>query len=140
MEETLNVNGNLLLRLPVEKFLPVGIKCGYGEDNGYRWRFPDETGELSVEIRQMECLELKLEQTDEPNGKIEAGYQDIAGEWRPLPTGSILDTVNAKYNWQPGPGFAGTFRLVFLVKDNGGHLGKKYVNVTITRSPKRFVR
>jgi hypothetical protein len=56
-------------------------------------------------------------------------------ELRELPIGSPLDKDRGIFYWQPGPGFLGEFRLVFMETDSQGNLAKKNIWVTImTRS------
>jgi hypothetical protein len=49
----------------------------------------------------------------------------------PLPIGSSLDTKNGTFNWIPGPGFYGNYRLVFVVKDQKGSLSKREILIGI---------
>jgi hypothetical protein len=44
---------------------------------------------------------------------IEAGYLEANGERRPLPPGSAFDPATGIFTWAPGPGYLGTYRLVF---------------------------
>jgi hypothetical protein len=37
-----------------------------------------------------------------------------------LPIGSTLDTRNGVFYWQPGPGFIGTYRFIFVMKGTNG--------------------
>lgn len=62
------------------------------------------------------------------------GYEDVRGERRPLPVGSSLDAVTGRFGWQPGPGFVGTYRLVFERRDCVGNVSVTPVEITI--SPK----
>jgi hypothetical protein len=43
-----------------------------------------------------------------------AGYDASSGELRPLPVGSTLDAGTGRFSWQPGPGFVGSYELVFV--------------------------
>ena len=43
-----------------------------------------------------------------------AGHDATSGELRPLPVGSSLDAATGVFAWQPGPGFLGTYELVFV--------------------------
>jgi hypothetical protein len=42
------------------------------------------------------------------------GYLVVGDELRPLPIGSTLDAGRGILSWQPGPGFLGDYRLVFV--------------------------
>jgi len=43
-----------------------------------------------------------------------SGFLKVGDSLKPLPTGSTLDTVEGVFYWQVGPGFYGTYELVFL--------------------------
>jgi hypothetical protein len=38
----------------------------------------------------------------------------IGKQRRPLPIGSTLDTKKGVFYWRPGPGFVGSYTLVFI--------------------------
>ncbi len=56
-----------------------------------------------IEIEEVERIQMDV-------GAVR-GYMLLNGERRPLPIGSTL--VDGVFYWQPGPGFLGTFQLVF---------------------------
>jgi hypothetical protein len=58
---------------------------------------PKETGEYSIEIEELERIELQLGAT--------AGYLQVNGERRDLPLGSSLKA--GTFQWNVGPGFLG---------------------------------
>jgi hypothetical protein len=43
-----------------------------------------------------------------------AGYSVASGEMRELPVGSALDAASGIFYWQPGPGFIGSYDLLFV--------------------------
>jgi hypothetical protein len=49
-----------------------------------------------------------------------SGFLKVGDSLKPLPTGSTLDTVEGVFYWQVGPGFYGTYELVFLRTDIKG--------------------
>jgi hypothetical protein len=59
-----------------------------------------------------------------------AGYLNANGTLRPLPPGSQLDTTTGLFTWAPGPGFIGTYDLVFIQ-------GTSQLAVAVTIEPKR---
>ncbi|MDQ1355020.1 MAG: hypothetical protein QG657_5329, partial [Acidobacteriota bacterium] len=79
--------------------------------------YPDEEGITHIEIRELERVELHLS----------AGAVNVS----PLPIGSTLDVGKGVFYWQPGPGFIGQYRLVFMEKAQTGLLNQKEVVVTI---------
>jgi len=68
------------------------------------------------------------------DGNEYAGSMVVAGELRPLPIGSTLDALSGMFSWMPGPGFLGSYNLVFVVKDAFGMARRIPVRVRI--SPK----
>jgi hypothetical protein len=66
---------------------------------------------------------------DPDTGQIIAGYM-VSGHRRyPLPIGSTV--TDGCFLWSPGPGFFGTYRLVFVVKHRSGRLSKREIEITI---------
>ncbi|MCP4216465.1 MAG: hypothetical protein GY765_17575 [bacterium] len=84
---------------------------------------PDDKGFFHVEIKETERLVMRLE----GHG---AGYLDINGKQVKLPVGSRLDAGKGIFYWQPGPGFLGSYTLVFTGQSEKGKR-KKTVIVTI---------
>jgi hypothetical protein len=62
-----------------------------------------------------------------------SGYLVVGNELRPLPIGSTLDARRGVFFWQPGPGFIGEYRFVFV----DGRDGKKKI-MTVNIRPKSF--
>ena len=58
-----------------------------------------------------------------------AGYLNANGTLRPLPPGSQLNTATGQFTWVPGPGYVGTYDLVFIQ-------GSTQVPVEVTIEPK----
>jgi len=59
------------------------------------------------------------------------GYLRVGVELRPLPIGSTLDSETGLFSWLPGPGFLGTYNLLFLQTDGLGITRRIPVKVTI---------
>ena len=90
---------------------------------------PAKMEKLTVVSRELERMEINLF----PPARLKTctGYLKVGDEVKPLPVGSYLDSKIGVFYWQPGPGFNGTYELVFYSTDDGGnHLGKS-VFVTI---------
>jgi len=62
------------------------------------------------------------------------GYLVVGNELRNLPIGSTLDRARGVFSWQPGPGFIGEYRFVFIGKNSQGEFIRK--NVVVTINPK----
>jgi hypothetical protein len=59
------------------------------------------------------------------------GFQVIGSRLGALPVGSTLDGKKGIFYWQPGPGFVGEYRLVFIKKDQHGNVTRKNILVEI---------
>jgi hypothetical protein len=49
--------------------------------------------------------------------QIFTGFLVIGDQLKSLPIGSTPDTKNGIFTWQPGPGFYGTYEVVFTMED-----------------------
>jgi hypothetical protein len=108
------------------------LQRGYNPTRELETLSPDENGRFTIEIKELERLIIYLEVLDTPGDP--GHYQGClvnGDELKPLPIGSTLDAVRGIFYWQPGPGFLGTFRLVFIETDSQGNLAKKNIWVTI---------
>jgi hypothetical protein len=65
------------------------------------------------------------------DGRYE-GYVVANGRLQALPVGAFLDRKTGEFFWQPGVGFVGTYRMVF-VRISGETREKIPVEVRITR-------
>jgi hypothetical protein len=53
-----------------------------------------------------------------------------------LPIGSYMDTRSGIFYWQPGAGFFGQYRFVFVEQAAGGHFIKKVNEVNVVINPR----
>ncbi|MCX6563182.1 MAG: Ig domain-containing protein, partial [Candidatus Aminicenantes bacterium] len=90
---------------------------------------PDNYGMIHTQMREVERLELGL-----GKGLDLRGYLVVGEELRPLPIGSTLDPKKGTFSWMPGPGFLGTYNLIFLKEDESG--AARRIPVTVTIRPK----
>jgi hypothetical protein len=88
---------------------------------------PDESDIKTVEIKELERVQLPVANTLK-------GCMIVGNELRKLPIGSFLDKDSGVFYWQPGPGFVGEYRFVFIVKDANGQYTKK--NIVVNIKPK----
>ncbi len=94
--------------------------------------YPDESAVNHYEIKELERMEINLSNEGiAPQAIRFEGYLVVGDQLRELPIGSTLDKDRGVFYWQPGPGFLGTFRLVFMETDSQGNLAKKNIWVTI---------
>jgi hypothetical protein len=81
---------------------------------------------LIVNTPNTRCPTLKNTPANHYEGCLVYGNQ-----LKPLPIGSTLNPGRGVFYWQPGPGFVGTYRLVFIKTGSKGKRTKKEVWVTI---------
>ena len=109
------------------------VKKAAADDATPEVAFPDASGDVTVTAKETEQVEVTLSNWYGDGGTYE-GYVVINGRMRPLPAGSTLDKAAGVFKWQPGPGFVGSYKFVFLRTLPGGSKTRIPVNVTI--SPK----
>ena len=59
------------------------------------------------------------------------GYATVLGVRRPLPAGSTLDPRTGVFTWQPGPGFVGSYDLVFTAIGGRGAVTQWPVRIVL---------
>ncbi|MCP4218348.1 MAG: hypothetical protein GY765_27170 [bacterium] len=107
---------------------PVAVRKGYGNAS---WQDLNagQKGIVTVETHELGRFVLDLNADGE--GNRFSGYMVVNGVFRALPAGSTLDMEKGIFYWQPGPGFIGTYDLVFFQTDKSGTLSKRSVSVNI---------
>jgi hypothetical protein len=130
------------LEMMVDASTPVLFRRGFDLDNDYEQLFAGQNGSIDIAVNPLERLEIQLwpDEDSRRNGTTRyEGYSMIANRIGPLPTGSTLDKDNGVFYWMPGPGFLGTFELIFLEKSSTDAVAIKRIIITInpTKSPKR---
>jgi hypothetical protein len=96
--------------------------------------FPEWTGEIRVRTRETEQVEVRLASRFDDTQATYDGYVVLNGRMRPLPVGASLNPNTGVFAWQPGPGFIGRYRFVFLRTTPGGI--KTRIPVDVRISPK----
>jgi hypothetical protein len=114
---------------PGDYSTPVGIKKGYNRDSKPQTIYPNNNGDIYIEIKELEPIEIHLTLKKTPPMEY-SGYMTVGGHLEPLPIGSSFDAGRGVFYWQPGPGFIGEYRFVFINKEQG-KFKKKAVKVVI---------
>ncbi|MCP5102907.1 MAG: hypothetical protein GY950_06000 [bacterium] len=103
--------------IPVDYSRPIAVWKGYHRDGKPGTFYPDDEGEVHIDIKESERLEIRFDSHVTPV--------------MPLPVGSTLDSERGIFYWQPGAGFLGEYRFVFLVKAPDERMNTKPINVVI---------
>jgi hypothetical protein len=134
-------NGKLR-QIPVDQSQPVFIKKGYHPHTKPLEVYPDDIGNIIIEIQELQRLEIHFSKnsiTDKSsNGTSTLNIEPRTLNHTPLPIGSTLDKERGIFYWQPGPGFIGEYRLVFIKKRKTGEMVKTNIILKITPKFQRF--
>jgi hypothetical protein len=100
-----------LTRIPVDYSYnkSTTIKYGYGENKAPEHVYANAKGVISIKIRELERVEIHLDETSNYTG-----HQLVGNQLKRLPIGSFLDAKQGAFCWTPGPGFVGIYELVFI--------------------------
>jgi hypothetical protein len=108
---------------------PVGVIKGYRKNVEPETVHPDGSGVINVKIKELEHLETRLFPNSSSAPEMQwVGYHAVGSQLRPLPIGSFLDRERGVFYWSPGPGFVGSYELVFV--ENFTHAVRK-LNIKI---------
>jgi hypothetical protein len=121
---------------------PARILKGYNKNKEPQKMYPDYEGITTIEIKELERIEVRLgdnnltvntQNITQKNISTQryTGYLILNNQLRSLPIGSSLDSQRGVFYWQPGPGFLGEYRFVFIEKNNNGNLSRRYININI---------
>jgi len=128
-------------KIPVDYSQPLPVKRGFNPDLEPQTFYPDKTGQITIEIKELERVEIWLSEGTRGLAPLSngnkltnsqwTGFQVIGNQLRSLPIGSFLDTERGVFYWQPGTGFLGKYRFVFITGDQYENKTKKMVEITI---------
>jgi hypothetical protein len=128
-------------RVPPDYSTPIRVRKGYNQNIKPHKRFPDETGNIFIQIKELERIELQLfEGTrglaplpnfSELSSNNRMGFLVVGNQLRTLPVGSTFNPQKGIFYWQPGPGFIGTYRFIFLEEKQNREWSKTFITVNI---------
>jgi phosphodiesterase/alkaline phosphatase D-like protein len=87
----------------------------------------DEIDTPEIKVKELEHVEFQVSN----HFSSIRGYLWVDGKFRPLPIGSTLDRRTGRFYWDPGAGFAGPYRLVFIIATPDGDVDQKSIEITI---------
>lgn len=88
---------------------------------------PDKKGNSRLTVKELERVEIQLSQ----NAADIQGYLISGNQLNKLPIGSTLNARCGTFSWSPGPGFIGSYFLVFVLTDSNGQSLIKSIEITI---------
>jgi len=108
----------------------VEIIKGFKKNAKPQKMYPDRSGNIAIEIKPLERLELHLS----PGARystLKKGYQSVGSQVRRLPVGSTLDKERGIFYWHAAAGFHGEFRFVFDFEDERGTVDRRQILVKV---------
>jgi len=126
------LENNDLSRIPVDDSSPVAVIKGFNRNVIPQECYIGDNGFINVEIKELERVEVRLFPVEAAGlAPLYSGYQVIGNRLAPLPIGSTLDSQRGIFYWQPGPGYVGKYRLVFIEEDQYGNRARKNFSFNI---------
>lgn len=119
-------DGILLCDIPLEYSEPVGVIKGFRKDVDPDNRYPDDSGTIRIEVRELERVELHF-----GRGTLVSVCMTVGDNPRPLPPGSTLDSTKGIFSWQLGPAIVGEYPLTFIERGKDGNLVRKNFLITV---------
>ncbi len=129
-----------ITHIPVDQPVMLRVKKGFEKDTEPQLVHSDASGISRIKIKETDRVQIYLTLTDEYDDNTTApllnsssfsGYQVVNHRLKPLPVGSTLDTHRGIFYWQPGPGFIGEYRFVFIEKVQNRDVSRKNIIVKI---------
>ena len=102
---------------------PIHVKKGYNPGIEPKIIYPDESGNITIEIRELERIEIHF---PDPGLTGEPRILNIF----PLPIGAAVDQKRGVFYWQPGPGYLGFYELV-VIEQIGDEVRQRLITVGI---------
>jgi len=117
-------------------FDPLAVKRGFDMTAPPETMIPDNFGSIHIEMKEVERVEIELGGNPDSSATMSEapryeGYLRVGDILRPLPLGSTLDPSTGRFSWLPGPGFIGSYDLVFLKTDGFGITRRISIRVMI---------
>ncbi len=127
MKNTFSPGYNDLSDIPISYDEPVKFKKGYTDDYWSEALFPGTDGITHIQCKELEMIDIQVFH----DGIEVEGYMLVGNRLRSLPIGSTLEKMGGRFRWIPGPGFVGTYSLVFIETNQYGKKSRKNFLVTI---------
>jgi photosystem II stability/assembly factor-like uncharacterized protein len=123
----MKMNLQQIYTLPEDSSEPIYFSKGFHTDSECLELLPDKKGNSQLTVKELERVEIQLSQ----NFADIQGYLISGNQLNKLPIGSTLDARCGTFSWSPGPGFLGSYSLVFVLTDSNGQSLIKSIEITI---------
>jgi hypothetical protein len=121
--------------VPLER-APLWGRRGWDLGGAWTSYAASGSGRTLVRSEEIDRIELALVAGD---GQTVSGYLRAASGLMPLPSGSQLHPATGRFTWTPGPGFVGTYDLVFVRSAGGVPVARRDVRVVLRPKSSGFV-
>ncbi|UCH93157.1 MAG: hypothetical protein JSV88_23125, partial [Candidatus Aminicenantes bacterium] len=116
-----------LIDIPISYDEPVKLKKGYTDIYWSEDLFPGIDGITHIQCKELERIMIQVSRA----GIEVEGYMMVGNRLMSLPVGSTFEKMGGRFSWIPGPGFLGTYRLIFIETNQYGKKTRKNIRVTI---------
>ena len=120
---------------PVDRS-PISGRRGWALDGEWSSYTPNASGRTVVRGEEVDRIELSL---GADARRTVTGHLRTADGLRPLPAGAQLDAITGRFTWTPGPGFIGTYDLVFTTSDGATAIARREVRIVLGPKSSGFV-
>jgi hypothetical protein len=127
-----------LEQLPMERTQYIAYKRGLNENDPLQTLPVNTRGTYRLTIEELDRVVLHLA-GDNSSSSHYTGFTITNGQVSSLPVGSTLDEQAGIFYWSAGPGFRGSFPLVFIKTSANGEMSKFLVVVDIVAGKQGFI-
>jgi hypothetical protein len=130
-----------LSQVPPDYSDPIRVRKGYNQNIKPLEKYPDENGNITIEIEELERIEVQLfegtgglaplSNFSGPPTNNRMGFLVVGDQLRRLPIGSTFNPHKGIFSWTPGPGFVGTYRIIFLEEKQNREWSKTFFTIHI---------
>jgi hypothetical protein len=115
---------------------PIRGRRGWSLDGAWSSYAPTASGRTIVRSEEVDRIELALDDHIElalgaGARRTVTGHLRTPDGLRPLPAGAHLDPATGRFTWTPGPGFVGTYDLVFTTSAGGAPIARREVRIVL---------
>lgn len=111
---------------------PIKVKTGFNNKKQSLTIYPQNDNTLQIQLKELDRVVIDLRNKINQGTTKDSftGYLIVCDRLYGLPVGSTFDSKGLFY-WQPGPGFIGTYKFVFIQKNSVKGDKKQFVNIKI---------